>query len=110
MAKVAVTTEFLDMVVDQIQDTANVMSKQASFESKLPELVDTLIANNLVSQTKKAAILDKMKDPEYLMNAFAKVASLVSTPSPGTGVENESKKLSNGRESDRVFRQRILGR
>ena len=110
--KVKVTTEFLNNVVDVVQFSESLMKKQAALEAALPALVDTLVEQGLVAASKKAAVLESMKDPKYLTESFAKVAAYVKPPEIGESVNVDSsvKTSSDKRESDRVFEDRILRR
>tara|TARA_Y100000034_G_C6798997_1_gene358335 strand:- start:58 stop:429 length:372 start_codon:yes stop_codon:yes gene_type:complete len=113
--KVAVTPDFLDGVVDVVQFAESLMSKQAALDAAIPALVDTLVENQLVSEAKKAEVIESMKDPNYLTESFAKVAGFVRPPEMGAGTtpEDKSASVSNTskkRESDTLFEQMILGK
>lgn len=112
MSTINIDSNVLEGVVQYIQGTDSLMSKQASFdaavEAQTEEVITKLAKANLIPEATKEATVQKIKeDPTYVFDVLSKVASIMETVPAGAGSE-QTKQASKKLTSDEAFIQALL--
>ena len=112
MANVLFDTDKLRKVVQYVGQTQPILEKVAAQETamaaRIPEVVDTLVRQGLLSPHLKAAKAKELSNnPVGILDLLEKTAALVVTKSLGSGNGEAVDKV---KSANQVFEDRLMGK
>ena len=111
MANVLFDTDKMRKIVAYVGQTQPILEKVAAQESavtaRIPEVVDTLVRQGLLSSHLKAAKIKELEsNPVGILDLLDKTAALVTPKSLGSGTGESATKV---RSANQVFEDRLMG-
>lgn len=112
MANVLFDTDKLRKMVSYVGQTQPILEKVASQNSaiaaRVPEVVDTLVRQGLLSPHLKAAKVKELEsNPVGILDLLDKTASLVVSKPLGSGTGESTEKV---KSANQVFEDRLMGK
>jgi hypothetical protein len=112
---VLMDSDKLRKIANYIAASQEIIRKQASQEAglreRVPQVIDTLVGQGLVSQHLKASKTDELvENPVELCGEVEKVAALTLRKPVGEGVDGEfDKEAGHAETANELFERRIMG-